>query len=827
MCCAAPEVDRACDRSDDASHSELEYLSELVRPGRVWISQWSACRSWGAVSGENVAVLTYARAGGGGNSAEVYESEVIVYERSTRKVVAHMARQANYLSTDQLMLPNLDYQLGSRTHSFGVEVKHAPHPSMFHAGTSSDTELTLYAVERGELNVVLDGFNTAEEFVPSASETGSPLLHVERRISIRGGSGLEFYPIDVAETRETHSADPACATNCSQSVATTYTLLHAGKQYVPEKWNTYREFDRIDNDTSLSNSIGSEGPWQAVPSARLRFKEVTLTSCGKFCGEFGGSFFEDTATGAQFDARYIFTLQGKRELIQKFKQSLLERAQTLVDAAIRDGRITKIDPYLLTQCRKNWNSLRNATESVAFGIDNAGHIVLSASACAWHIVGYDMLDNLTQSYSAQDLEPLLNAYGKSVLLGLGNVLQPGPEPLSCNVDTNQAKTLPHGGVAEMRSGGAGLAVLYNDGQLWVIEGHTDADTLQPIHVAGEFSHVEAFDGFIAALGRDGKLWARSRTQDGSSSADISGLSEITKIGDGFADFARVNFDSSVTLSKDGVVSLWKSEFVPVSTKSFKRVDSMVRVDSDARAVDVTPDGHILVVHSDGRLYDYDPTLSTKLPTQAVKPSRVPGYLLGYEYTGFLNRPRFSGRTLAGAVRRGNELWGWRSYGDTPIKLAEEVVQASYYGAPGVGEIMALLAANGALYADSYSDASGFLPIACGYTDVSGGESQDSSGIGALELLALKPNGELLAWKSKSNRGKRSSSADLFESNPVKLSDDVMTLPIPVLLSVNRFSLVGNVVLKTDGSMWIEYRSNDESSEANTSFNKLLDHVAVE
>ncbi|MES1146800.1 MAG: hypothetical protein ABUL52_00235 [Solimonas sp.] len=816
----------SADSSSAAVASQLDTLSELVNPGRVLEPKLSSLHAWSLVKGIDIAVLSYLKNGNKVDSAnDIYESVVVLYQHDTRRVIRHFFMDnLDYGGQprlgDHLQIIELSYKLGANIVAFGIQIERD-------VDTARDTRLNLYAAERGKLDrltLVLDAFKTEEEVSRENPTVDSPNIHVIRNITVQPSDELEYFPIIVQETWTKTFPGPSCAGNCNQQGQTTYRFLHAGLEYLPEESGLYNELIRY-GMADRSQRKGAETPWKLVPNTRLRYKLVSGEDCGsgKFCGEIGGGAFEDAATGQPFNPRSVFTRQGERNLLLRFREEILNDAREIIEKLKNgemtvDGRAKKVDPYLLTQCRKNWNTLPVSFDAIDVGISSTGEMVLSGNGCGWHIVGYDMLDNMSQTFSADELRPYLNTYGKSVLLKEGNVLQPEVEPNQCaSSSQSTTKTFPHGGIAEVKGDTGILAVLYNDGQLWVAHSSYIDRVLKPVRVKGEFIHVETRINYVIALARDGSLWEWD-TSSYSSMKDYERQTQATKLGDGFLD-VRTGW-GMIVLKKDGTVWFWRDDIVdPNRTEKMVDMHGAVKIAENAIAINTTPRGNILIINSDNKLYIYDPNQLGTFPARALKKDRLPGQLVGDGYTGF--QSGFLKTINRGLVRVAEGLPV-----DNPTDAADPVVQVTD------GANIAVLERNSTLLVSSQGGGATLFPIGCGYADVKFPESyefQFPKPVTAPYLLALRRDGEMMLWSSQIKSHRPNARPNYVDTPPISLGHGFMTLPVWVDgLDIGSNVFSGSVVFKQDNSVWVHYQYQNENGESlsiENTFSKLLDHFA--
>lgn len=157
---------------------------------------------------------------------------------------------------------------------------------------------------------------------------------------------------------------------------------------------------------------------------RLLVLEINGEGCGAYCENFTTQYLFDVRTGRAVHPKDLFTNEGANILAQRLKSNRILRGKNLLAKARKARSLQQGDEDTYQQCLRDWSEFESRLWPMAINAKGVWRFV--AGTCSAHVNRpSDLLDGLDESVSLKQLEPHLNAYGRSLLLGVGDVRDPG------------------------------------------------------------------------------------------------------------------------------------------------------------------------------------------------------------------------------------------------------------------------------------------------------------------------------------------------------------------------------------------------------------------
>lgn len=150
-----------------------------------------------------------------------------------------------------------------------------------------------------------------------------------------------------------------------------------------------------------------------------------IEGCGAYCESGREAFIFEVRTGQSVQTGKLITDEGRSILAPRMKSKLIKRARAIVEGLKKTPSETDQDGLdMYEQCLKEWDEWP-AANMLSVGLD--GGAVFSFGNCSNHAMRpYDALDNLYESVTLSEVKPYLSAYGRSLILGEGDVRVPAP-----------------------------------------------------------------------------------------------------------------------------------------------------------------------------------------------------------------------------------------------------------------------------------------------------------------------------------------------------------------------------------------------------------------
>lgn len=235
---------------------------------------------------------------------------------------------------------------------------------------------------------------------------------------------------------------------------------------------------------------------------RLLVFELAIEGCGAYCESSTGRLQFDTRSGRKLDPEELFTDAGAKALSRHLKSAQIRRGKALLAKATKNGKLADGEAETYQRCLNDWAGFEPRLWPLS--VTATGKWRFVAGNCSAHVNrSEDLLDRLDAPVPPPQLAPHLNAYGRSLLLGDGDVREPNAA-LRC--ERHDRPPLPAGpaeagAVLSVAGGSEHHLLVDKSGRLWAWGrnhngemGHVDnpsngADFFPPAIVAEDFAQV--------------------------------------------------------------------------------------------------------------------------------------------------------------------------------------------------------------------------------------------------------------------------------------------------------------------------------------------------
>ncbi len=491
---------------------------------------------------------------------------------------------------------------------------------------------------------------------------------------------------------------------------------------------------------------------------RVLVLQMDTSGCEARCWQNSEQRLFDLRTGDSVNADDLLSATGRGRLDRLGERKVLKEADKLRqrDAASweEDGRDT------FERCISEWQGWRRRGGEQIVWLTN-GRWLVRGPACAGD--GDAMPPTIdSKDYPLAALSPYLSAYGRSLLLGQGNVRTPEPQQATCTVASLPSDPLGWAArVAEISAGADHVFLRETSGRVWAwgINFHGelgkrtegDGSWIAPFVFGDEYTYAGAGQTFSVAVKRDGSLWTwgsgyRNRLGDAAPSRLHPAI-----IGQGFA-FADVDNYGGRALTQDGKLYAWGSDWP-------SRFQIMAR-----DVAQVSGSKPILVLHRNGELRAWNEWHWPQRITPAMPD------VLNWHGTGFTRLAK--ARNLDLAWRADGSTWAWANtltgmispeelpgLGETPWPrlVGREWVDVKQ----GDTSLVAARKADGSLWVSRWRGKKMRMePLGCGFVDMAFARDETYG----THLLALRSDGQLLDYHGD-RRNAAEPRRELFDFNP--------------------------------------------------------------
>lgn len=535
--------------------------------------------------------------------------------------------------------------------------------------------------------------------------------------------------------------------------------------------------------------------------------QVSGTDCepdAPRCSPYDMQLIFDIRTGNPVSFDDLYTEDGNAQLAPLLQQKLLGIARARLAAVPKADAEANGDQY--RRCIEQWSTFVRSGTSGSFMSDGRLQLGGFGNCSNYDPYGPEpddpngtALDGISMTVAPPELRPYLSAYGKSLLLGEGDVRAPVREMTACKeqgslpVQRNDRGAAP--GIQTAVGEGFNL-LLAADGKLWGWGGVYDGElgpgnsyVPNPILLGEGYAQVGGGFRYAAALRRDGTLWTWGsnldyRLGDGSTQPSATPV----RIGEGYVS-VKAAYSNAMALKKDGTVWGWG-----------EKLKTPQQLMAGVKQIEYGGGGERLMLKKDGSLWALGGWSGGK-PADAEKPR-----LIGKGFT----RLAMPGADLA--YKADGSLWAWGTllrttfrldaYGtqsgdqpveqspDQPVDIGSGFVDVKG-GGGGESPLLVALKADGSLWlARTRGSVTRMEPAGCGYADAVGGSAF---------LLALRQDGTLELWGNWNMQR-------AFSHQPALKDADTRLLGnygSHVVLGKGfvRLYSAGALALRQDGSMW--------------------------
>lgn len=535
---------------------------------------------------------------------------------------------------------------------------------------------------------------------------------------------------------------------------------------------------------------------------RVLMLEVAIEGCGAYCSTSTEQYFFDVRSGRWVQPEDLFTIEGGEALARRLKSNRIRRAKAILALGIKQGTMSEDERETYQRCIDDWKEWEPRLWGP--GITPDGRWRFDPGRCSAHVNRtQDALDDLAETLSLSELKPHLNPYGRSLLLGEGDVRDPVPDAIRCKDGIRlppPGTSGPLGKVAGLAAGEDHFLLLMNDGRLWAWGDNDDGqlgdgsetESSVPVPVGNDFIQAGAGLRFSAGLRRDGSLWTwgmnyQGRLGDGGTASQTRPV----RIGENFTALA-LNTHTGMALHRDGTLWTWGHEVVGQDEhRNLVYCLTPSPLAPGVAQMEFGPRDQILALKKDGSLWAWGHYGGPESYRKSAEPLRI-----GDGYT------RLAARAGNLAFKADGSLWAW---GETLQAVgtegrveqnATEVGRDFVKASVADYRFVAALKADGSLWATHARGQTVRLePVGCGYVDVVAAGGSESA-----TVLALKRDGSLLAWHDWSAEARQSPYRLMFAVKPVAVGKGFSKLFQVGGLWGSRTPQAAAV--KADGGLWL-------------------------
>ncbi len=485
---------------------------------------------------------------------------------------------------------------------------------------------------------------------------------------------------------------------------------------------------------------------------RLLVLEFEAADCGNYCENLFRQMAFDARTGKPLENETLFTEEGLKTLTNRFNSALAARGRALVAQAKRRKIAEDDEISMYKSCIRNWTGeLSSMPVPELVGRSewqlHGGHCSPDA-ARHWNLLD-DISVPLTRALLAAHLSP----YGKSLLLGQGDVRDPAPPPPKCL----RSGPLPEASHPVMRGAAQGvdhnLVVLAdgsllawganNDGQLGRGNQRTDIQPQVAHVVPGTYLSVAAGHGWSAAIDSEGRLWTWGSNYMASLGDGGTKLrTQPAAVGEGFVQL-RAEGRWGLALKRDGSLWTWGGRVATHDPANETYITTPWALGRGFAHIELGPRGELQALARDGELWTW-----RGFSSEESMPDDEPRKLGNGGYT------RLAGHHMQAAYKADGTLWAWGETlaamvdvgGDTkrPPQAVGRGFAHAVYAPDGV---VAALKDDGSLWlTTSRGRVTQLEPVGCGYQRLALVGSTWERQPKHLRVVALRDDGHLVAWR---------------------------------------------------------------------------------
>ena len=490
---------------------------------------------------------------------------------------------------------------------------------------------------------------------------------------------------------------------------------------------------------------------------RLLVIVVRAEGCFKHCEEhFTDQYRFDARTGRQFEDDAVFTDDGKPALTRWFARVRVVKGRAALAHVMQAHSADEDEFEHYEHCVDEWNG---SVFLPPLQVDAKGHWSLSAGGCSFtYRPHWDLLDGIEIPLPDALLAKYLNPYGKSLLLGRGNVLDPAPPAPRC-VRTAPASAHSASLFRSLAFGdGHHLAVLADgrlvtwgqddSGQLGRGERRGDMQRMPPQVVASGMAAVAAGQSWSAALGEDGTLWTWGDDHAGALGRGGAAPLETRPVALGH-DYAQLRAGGfkGLALRRDGSLWTWGDRVARRDdANNLWYMNTPWTLGTGYAQIEMGPRGELQALARDGALRTWRGFASDGTPFAEDAPRELGD--------GFA---RLAGHGLQAAFKADGSLWAWGTSLAAMVDTAHERDRPPQRVGTGFAQVVsaaddvvAALKTDGSLWlTHTRGSVTQLEPVGCGYQRVAlVGASWETTPQLQVQVVALRDDGSLVAWPAR-------------------------------------------------------------------------------
>lgn len=532
-----------------------------------------------------------------------------------------------------------------------------------------------------------------------------------------------------------------------------------------------------------------------INNGRILVLNVYSAGCGSSCSSGESKEVFDLWNGRRVEAADLLTPAGAKTMAKRFRSAKLQRGWNIVRQeqlgvspdCKRNGvhcePSSSLDGDFLMHCARE-DAERDWSRYWGMEPDADGRWRFwTIWSCRDSREGKSGRP-FVQSYSLEELRPLLNDYGRSLLLGEGDVLEPGAQEFSCKQDS-VAGNPPAGKakVIDVRRFNDETLLLDSSGALWCWDASW-RNKPPPIIIGAQVARMDAarFSGVVGVL-KDGTLvsWVGGACSDGQKPVQLNlSLHQSRALADRDGELWSVG--------RDGTLGFW-SVRTPVSP--FTVATGVAEIGRGTRQ-------ELQMLKRDGSLWVWGGAREDVPAPDSEHWLRMGG--------GF---SRLTGQNVDMAFRADGSLWAWGEslkavdYAESGQERGPKNIGSGYISIHWAADMYAVgVKEDGSLWA-SYQRGrqTRMEPLGCGYKEaVAVGYAGDfPSPPDDVIVLALKQDGRLVGWGNWLHSSGWSRN-EIFTQAPADLGKGFTQL-FQVGSGYDAYA----VAVKRDGSVW-EFRT---------------------
>lgn len=520
----------------------------------------------------------------------------------------------------------------------------------------------------------------------------------------------------------------------------------------------------------------TDGPFEGTTSGtfktlhnngRVLVIEITAEGCGAYCEGYTAQLLFDARTGRTLETAALFTETGAQAVARYFKSTRAAKARAVIGYAKRKHTISPSELDMYLWCLSGWAEKDASLPRVE--LDAQGRWHLPGGHCSSHATRpWDLLDAIDVPLTNALLAMHLSAYGKSVLLGTGDVRDPAPPPPQCAHSASVRAPTGSPFLSLAQGLDHHLAVLADgrllawgnnsQGQLGLGQAVRQPNPAAAVVVANGLVAVAAGHDWSAALGQDGTLWTWGSNYEGSL-GDGGKVNQPQPVAIG-RDFIQLRAEgrNGLALKRDGSLWAWGGGY---GTTPQVMGDGFMQIE-------LGPRGEFQALKHDGTLLAWHGFSPNGHARSADTPRK-----LGEGFS------RLAGHRLQAAFKSDGSLWAWSGSlaamvdtGGHQDRLPQAVGSAFAQVVSAPDDFVAAIKTDGSLWlTHTRGSVTQLEPVGCGFQRVAlvgttwAGRLPDQ-----VQVVALRDDGSLVAWPARSVASTVDGQARPSASAPMKLSE---------------------------------------------------------